>query len=76
LKRLQQFKKSLNCWLTDELELSKTEVAKISGWLIVVTEKYQTTNHSYQETTSHLAESLKWLKFELECHIGTKAQLA
>jgi hypothetical protein len=61
---------------TNELELSKAEVAQISRRLMVVTEQCQTTNHSYQETASRIAECLKQLELEIDCHIGTKAQLA
>jgi hypothetical protein len=31
-----------------ELEISKAEVALLSGKLTIVTQKYKTTNHSYQ----------------------------
>jgi recombinational DNA repair ATPase RecF len=67
---------TITCPLFLGLELSQDEVALIYGWLIVVTQRYETSNHSYQETTSRLSASLKQLKVELDCHRGTKDQLA
>jgi hypothetical protein len=60
---------------SNELELSKAKVALISRWIIVSPQKYETTNHSYQERTSHISKYLKQLKVELVCHRGTKTQL-
>jgi hypothetical protein len=61
---------------SNELKLSKAEIALIYGWLIVVTQKYGTTNHIYNEAKMHLSEYLKQLKVDLDCRRGTKAQLA